>query len=107
MIMLSLATPAVVLAPLMVVFGNGMNGTSSALYASVANLIPQRRRARFYGLFYTTNEVGTVLVPLIYGVGADMFGLNAAVIVMGLATMLILPVSLGLRSHLSLEATAA
>ena len=107
LLMLSLATPALALAPLMVVLGIGLNGTSSALYASVANLIPQRRRARFYGLFYTTNEVGTVLVPLIYGVVADMFGLNAAVIVMGLATMLILPVSLGLRSHLSLEATAA
>jgi len=107
LLMLSLATPALALAPLMVVLGIGLNGTSSALYASVANLIPQRRRARFYGLFYTTNEVGTVLVPLIYGVVADMFGLNAAVIVMGLATMLILPVSLGLRSHLSLEATVA
>ena len=104
---LSLATPTLALAPLMVVLGIGLNGTSSALYASVANLIPQRRRARFYGLFYTTNEVGTVLVPLIYGVVADMFGLNAAVIVMGLATMLILPVSLGLRSHLSLAAKVA
>jgi MFS family permease len=104
LLMLSLATPALALAPLMVVLGIGLNGTSSALYASVANLIPQRQRARFYGLFYTTNEVGTVLVPLIYGVVADMFGLNAAVIVMGLATMLILPVSLGLRSHLSLAA---
>jgi len=107
LLMLSLATPALLLAPLMVVLGIGLNGTSSALYASVANLIPQRRRARFYGLFYTTNEVGTVLVPLIYGVVADMFGLNAAVIVMGLATMLILPVSLGLRSHLSLAARVA
>ena len=104
LLMLSLATPDLALAPLMVVLGIGLNGTSSALYASVANLIPQRQRARFYGLFYTTNEVGTVLVPLIYGVVADMFGLNAAVIVMGLATMLILPVSLGLRSHLSLAA---
>ena len=107
LLMLSLATPALALAPLMVVLGIGLNGTSSALYASVANLIPQRRRARFYGLFYTTNEVGTVLVPLIYGVVADMFGLNAAVIAMGLATMLILPVSLGLRSHLSLAARVA
>lgn len=107
LLMLSLATPALAMAPLMVVLGIGLNGTSSALYASVANLIPQRRRARFYGLFYTTNEVGTVLVPLIYGVVADMFGLNAAVIVMGLATMVILPVSLGLRSHLSLAAKVA
>ena len=107
LLMLSLATPAMVLAPLMVILGIGLNGTSSALYASVANLIPLRRRARFYGLFYTTNEVGMVLVPLIYGVVADMFGLSAAVIVMGLATMLILPVSLGLRSHLSLTARVA
>lgn len=104
---LSLATPALALAPLMVVLGIGLNGTSSALYASVASLIPARRRARLYGFFYTTNEGGTVLAPLVYGVIADVFSLNVAVTAMGLATMLILPVSLGLRRHLSLSVRSA
>ncbi|PKB57640.1 MAG: hypothetical protein BZY73_02105 [SAR202 cluster bacterium Casp-Chloro-G3] len=101
LLMLSLATPALAMAPLMLVLGIGLNGTSSALYAGVAELIPARRRARLYGFFYTTNEGGTVLAPLVYGVIADVFNLNITVVVMGLATLLILPVSLGLRRHLS------
>ena len=47
------------------------------------------------------------LLALVYGVIADVFNLNAAVVVMGLATMLILPVSLALRGHLSLAARGA
>ncbi|HEU0021307.1 MAG TPA: MFS transporter [Dehalococcoidia bacterium] len=107
LLMLSLVTPALGLAPLMVVLGIGLNGTSSALYAGVAYLIPARRRARLYGFFYTTNEGGTVLAPLLYGVIADGFSLNVTVVVMGMVTMMILPVSLALRRHLSPAARGA
>ena len=81
--------------------------TLSAANASVADLIPAQRRARLYGFFYTTNEVGTVLAPLAYGFVADAFSLNVTMVVMGLATLIILPVSLGLRKHLSAPAAAA
>jgi MFS family permease len=107
LLMLSLVTPVPALAPLMVALGIGLNGTSSALYAGVADLIPARRRARLYGFFYTTNEGGTVLAPLLYGVIADVLGLNFTVLVMGMVTLLILPVSLTLRRHLSLAARSA
>ncbi len=106
LLVVSLATPPLAFAPLMVILGVGLNGTSSALYASVADLIPPQRRARLYGFFYTTNEGGTVLAPLVYGFIADAFSLNVTVVVMGLATLIILPVSLGLRKHLSAPATA-
>jgi MFS family permease len=107
LLMLSLVTPVLALAPLMVALGIGLNGTSSALYAGVADLIPARRRARLYGFFYTTNEGGTVLAPLLYGVIADAFSLNVTMVVMGMVTLLILPVSLTLRRHLSLAARGA
>ena len=107
LLVVSLASPPLAFAPLMVILGIGLNGTSSALYASVADLIPAQRRARLYGFFYTTNEVGTVLAPLAYGFIADAFSLNVTVVVMGLATLIILPVSLGLRKHLSAPAAAA
>ena len=107
LLVVSLASPPLAFAPLMVILGIGLNGTSSALYASVADLIPAQRRARLYGFFYTTNEGGTVLAPLVYGFIADAFSLNVTVVVMGLATLIILPVSLGLRKHLSAPPAAA
>ena len=96
----SLATPVLLMAPLMVLIGIGLNGTSSVLYATVATLVPPGRRARFYGFFYTTNEVGTVAAPLAYGLVADIFSLSTTMIVMGVATAAILPASLTLRRHL-------
>ena len=96
----SLVTPALLMAPLMVLIGIGLNGTSSVLYATVANLVPPSRRARFYGFFYTTNEIGTVAAPLAYGLVADIFSLSTTMIVMGVATAAILPASLTLRRHL-------
>ena len=100
LLVLSLVVSPVALVPLVLLLGVGLNGTSSALYASVAQLIPAHRRARLYGYFYTTNQGGTVLAPLVYGVIADLFSLNVTVTVMGLATLVILPVSLTLRRYL-------
>ena len=100
LLVVSLATPVLLMAPLMVLIGIGLNGTSSVLYATVANLVPPDRRARFYGFFYTTNEIGTVAAPLAYGLVADLFSLNTTMIVMGVATAAILPASLTLRRHL-------
>ena len=96
----SLATPVLLMAPLMVLIGIGLNGTSSVLYATVADLVPADRRARFYGFFYTTNEIGTVAAPLAYGLVADIFSLTTTMLVMGVATAAILPASLTLRKHL-------
>ena len=88
------------MAPLMLVLGIGLNGTSSVLYGAVADLIPARRRARLYGFFYTTNEGGTLAAPLVYGVIADAFGLDTTMVVMCMATAAILPASLSLHRFL-------
>ena len=100
MLGLAMATPALAMAPLMFLTGVGLNGTSSVLYATVAEFVPGARRARFYGFYYTTNEIGTIIAPLAYGVVADLFGLNAAMVVLGIATAMILPSSLTLRGRL-------
>ena len=97
----ALGTPVILIAPLMVMIGIGLNGTSSVLYATVATFVPTDRRARFYGFFYTTNEIGTVVAPLAYGLVADLFSLNTTIIVMGMATLAILPASLALRRYLA------
>ena len=97
----ALGTPVILLAPIMALIGIGLNGTSSVLYATVATFVPSDRRARFYGFFYTTNEIGTVVAPLAYGLIADLFSLRTTMIVMGMATAAILPASLTLRRHLA------
>ena len=97
----ALFTPALLMAPLVILIGIGLNGTSSVLYATVAEFVPPGRRARFYGFFYTTNEVGTVVAPLAYGFVADLFSLRTTILAMGAATAAILPASLTLRRHLA------
>ena len=90
--MLPVQIPVMLL--LLVALGIGLNGTSSILYATVAEYVPASRRGRFYGSFYTTNEVGTVIAPIGYGRIADMLSLSSAMLIMGGVTALILPVSL-------------
>ena len=96
----SLAAPAYAVAPVMLVLGIGLNGTSSVLYATVSAFIPARRRASGYGYYYTVTEVGGTLAPIIYGRVADILSLRAAMIAMGIVTSLILPASLALRGPL-------
>ena len=99
----TLVAPAISLWPLAVILGVGLNGTSSVLYATVAKFIPAQRRARYYGYFYTTNEIGTVGAPLAYGLIADQMGLRTSILIMGVVTSLILPASLALSKHLQEE----
>ena len=103
---LSLASPPLAVAPLMVALGIGLNGTSSVLYATVAEFVPPRRRARLYGVYYTTNEAGTVIAPLVYGLIADLFSLKVTMVVMGLAAAAILPASVTLRRYLTPKSAA-
>ena len=99
LIVLALYAPMTVMIPLLVLLGIGLNGTSSILYATVAEYVPANRRGRFYGFFYTTNEIGTVIAPIGYGLVADTYSLSATMLIMGGATALILPVSLLLLTH--------
>ena len=103
LIISTLIAPAISLWPLAVILGVGLNGTSSVLYATVAKFIPAQRRARYYGYFYTTNEIGTVGAPLAYGLIADQMGLRTSILIMGVVTSLILPASLALSKHLKEE----
>ena len=57
-------------------------------------------RARMYGYFYTTNEIGAFAAPLLFGRLADIFSIRASMALMGLFTATILPVSLALRGYL-------
>lgn len=101
LLLAALPASTVVLAPLLVILGIGLNGTSSVLYANVAVFVPPHLRARSYGFFYTTNEVGTAIAPALYGVMADVVSIRATIFAMGFVTALILPASLFIRGHLA------
>ncbi len=94
LIALALYAPTPMLPILLVALGVGLNGTSSILYATVADYVPANRRSRYYGFFYTTNEIGTVVAPIAYGIVADTFSLTTTMLTMAGVTAIILPASL-------------
>ena len=96
-----LHVPTPMMAPLVVLLGVGLNGTSSVLYGTLAAFIPNRQRARFYGRYYTTNEGGGILAPLLFGRVADLVSIRAAILAVGLASALILPASQPLGAYLA------
>ena len=104
---LSLITPIWAVAPLALLLGFTLQGTSSVLYAAVADFVPDRRRARLYGLYYTIINGGSVAAPLAYGVVADLASLQDAVILVSLGAAAVLPASLTLRRHLKAPTPAA
>ena len=100
LLVLTVYTPASLIGPLMIVLGITLNGTSSVLYSTVAEMVPNARRSRIYGFFYTTNESGSFAAPLFYGLIADIFSVRTSMVIMGILTAVILPVSLPLRTYL-------
>jgi MFS family permease len=96
--------PAVAIIPMALVFGFGLNGTSSVLYAAVASLVPDGKRGRGYGLYYTVIDVAAALMTAAYGLYADWSGLDLAFAVMAVLTFAVIPLALPLRSRLAAAA---
>ena len=93
--------PSSAVLPLAVVFGFGLNGTSSVLYAAVASLVPDGKRGRGYGLYYTVIDVAAALMTAAYGLYADWSGLDLTFAVMALLTLAVIPLSIPLRARLA------
>ena len=107
LLLATLASPAVAMAPLMIVLGIGLNGTSSVLYATVAKFVPPRLRGRYYGMYYTAGEGAGALAPVIFGLIADLTNIRTTTAFLAIVTGMILPVSLPLRRHLAPDKLAA
>ncbi|HUI19281.1 MAG TPA: MFS transporter [Alphaproteobacteria bacterium] len=80
--------------------GLALNGTSSVLYGTVAELAPAERRARAFGLFYTLSIGGSALSPAFYGVLSDSVGLPPTLAVVAAVVLLVVPLTLPLRAPL-------
>ncbi len=81
------------------VLGVALNGTSSVLYGSVADLVSSDRRARSYAIFYTLGIGASALSPFAYGLLSDWGGVRLTLTVVGSVVFLTLPFTLPLRSQ--------
>jgi MFS family permease len=88
------------------VLGVALNGTSSVLYATVADLVAPERRARAYGLYYTLSIGASAVAPSLYGMVSDSVGVPATLTVIGLLVLVTIPLSLVLRPAVTAPARA-
>jgi MFS family permease len=70
-----------------------LNGTSSVLYATVAEMISPSARSRGYGLYYAITLGSGAIAPTVYGLFIDSFGLSLALIAIALIVLLTLPLT--------------
>lgn len=85
---------------LLPLIGVALNGTSSVLYGTVAELAPAEHRARAFAIFYTCTIGAGAISPWLYGWVSDGIGLTATLVLIGVAVLLVLPLSLPLRPAL-------
>ncbi len=77
--------------------GIALNGTSSVLYATVADFVTADRRSRGYGLYYTLSIGASAASPTIYGVIGDAFGAESALTLLAVIVLATIPLCLVLR----------
>jgi FSR family fosmidomycin resistance protein-like MFS transporter len=87
-------TPALFLLP---VLGIALNGTSSVLYGTVAELVAPERRSRVYGLFYTIGIGAGALAPPLFGLLSDTAGVPVTLVVLAAVILATLPLAHLLR----------
>jgi MFS family permease len=94
-----LVAPGPWLLVIMPLVGLALNGTSSVLYATVADLVGPAARGRAYGLFYSVTTASGAVGPAIYGLVADAAGLTAVMWTLALAVLATVPLALALRGR--------
>jgi len=103
-ILLLVVLPLVPALTLLPILGIALNGTSSVLYGTVADLVASDRRARSYAVFYTLGIGASALSPSIYGVVSDWGGVPVALAIVGTVVFITLPLTLALRRPLAAAA---
>ena len=97
-----LAAPLPVAMVLLVPLGVALNGTSSVLYATVADLVTAERRSRAYGLYYTLTIAASAVGPTLYGFVGDVVGAGATLALIAVIVLTTIPLCLLLRTAVAL-----
>jgi predicted MFS family arabinose efflux permease len=70
-----------------------LNGTSSVLYATVAEMIAPSALSRGYALYYAITLGSGAVAPIVYGLLTDSFGLSFTIIAIALIVLLTIPLT--------------
>ncbi len=89
------------------VMGLALNGTSSVLYGSVPELVPEEKRNRSFAVFYTATIGSGAVSPLLYGLIGDSIGIIPTLALVGAVILAALPLTLPLRGKLGLDSSEA
>ncbi len=81
--------------------GVALNGTSSVLYGTVPELVPESRRTRAFGVFYTGTIGAGALSPVLYGLLGDRVGVDHAMLAVAAMVLATLPLALLLNRAMS------
>ena len=101
LIVASLALPLAPLLVLLPLLGLSLNGTSSVLYGTVPELVPEDRRARAFAVFYTGGSVASGAGPLLGGAIGDAVGLGPMTALLAAASLATIPLAIALRPALA------
>jgi MFS family permease len=93
-----LASPLPVALATLVPLGIALNGTSSVLYGTVADLVLAERRSRAYGLYYTLSIGASSMSPSVYGAVGDAVGVSMTLGIVATLVLATIPLCLVLRS---------
>ncbi|MBI2528638.1 MAG: MFS transporter [Candidatus Rokubacteria bacterium] len=96
-ILLLLGLPLGACLAILPALGMALNGTSSVLYGSVADLVHADRRGRSYAVFYTVGIGASALSPFVYGLVSDWGGVTLTLGIVGTMVFATLPLTLALR----------
>ena len=105
-ILIVLAAPQTVALVALFPLGIALNGTSSVLYATVADLVTVDRRSRAYGLYYTLSVGASALAPTVYGIVSDAAGVTVTLTAAAFIVLTTVPLCLALRSAVTVPASA-
>jgi FSR family fosmidomycin resistance protein-like MFS transporter len=86
--------------------GLGLNGTSSALYGSVAEFVAPERRSRGFSLFYTLSIGAGAASPILFGILGDQLGVVVTLSLIAGMVSSIIPLAILLGGNSSPNATA-
>jgi len=102
-VVVSPLAPAMAVLPLL---GVALNGTSSVLYGTVADLVTADRRSRAYGLYYTVTVGTSALSPSIYGIIGDVASVTTTLAIVAAVVLVTIPLCLVLRASVAEPARA-
>lgn len=84
--------------------GVALNGTSSVLYGTVPELVPESRRTKAFGVFYTGTIGAGAVSPIVYGLFSDAVGVTEAMLAVAAVVLATLPLAIllnrAMRRHI-------